>query len=176
MSINNLKAISQFNYMNQFFSKIQGSNKEPVNSLFDEETAAKNRARYFDKNGEPLNSSGEAGRYIGGGKDWKKMIPVSDQVKIDLAKVIKQDFITTNGMGTPDGSKRNDVINRYLKTIPSDTRSSASWTLMRLDGSYGERIEALVRKNTPHWRPGEAFDISILDQIEDTVGGVDYKA
>lgn len=85
---------------------------------------------------ESLNSSGEKGRYIGGGKDWKKIISVSDEVKKNLADEIKKDFIKTNGKAIPEGSRQVDVINKYLGTISSDKRSSASWTLNSMAGDY----------------------------------------
>lgn len=101
---------------------------------------------------------------------------VSDEVKADLAKIVKQDFISTNGKSIPEETKRNDVINRYSSTLPSKQRSSASWTLDRLTGDYGSRLEALVKKNDPNWKPGDAFDTSILDQLNGTFGGADFKA
>lgn len=126
------KTITQNNIVQNFFSKRKMNSYDPVHSLFNEETAEKNRVKYFDKNGEPLNSSGEAGRYIGGGKDWKKIVSVSDEVKTKLSEVVKKDFISTNGLGIPEGSRENDVINHYLSTISSDKRSSASWTLIQI--------------------------------------------
>ena len=75
---------------------------------------------------------------------------MSDEVKADLAEVVKQDFISTNGKGIPEGTRRNDVINKYLSTLPSKQRSSASWTLDRMARDYGSRLEALVKKNNPN--------------------------
>ena len=73
-------------------------------------------------------------------------------------------------------TRRNDVINKYLNTLPSKQRSSASWTLDRMAGDYGSRLEALVKQNNPGWKPGDAFDTSILDQLDGTLGGVDFRA
>ena len=100
---------------------------------------------------------------------------VSDKVKSDLEKVVKQDFISSNGAYIPEESKRHDVIKQYLNTIPSEQRNSASWTLSRMAGDYASRMETLVKKNNPGWKPGDAFDTSILDQMDDTLGGLDYK-
>ena len=130
---------------------------------------------YYDENGVPWHSKEEANQCITG-MDWKKIVSVSEQVKLDLAEVVKQDFINTNGWGIPERSKRHDVINKYLGTLPSTQRSSASWTLSRMAGDYGRRLEELVRKNKPNWKPGDAFDTSILDQLDGTLGGVDFKA
>lgn len=174
-----LNISSQYDLMKKLFSGTQGKSAgrtDPMSIFADEETAAKNRAKYFDENGEPINSSGEKGRYIGGGKNWKKIVSVSEEVKTDLAEVIKEDFIKTNGIGTPEGSSRTDVINKYLSTISSDKRSSASWTLNSMAGDYATQLEELVKKNNPGWRPGDSFDTSILNQLDGTLGGVDFQA
>lgn len=42
-------------------------------------------------------------------------------------------------------------------------------------GDYASRMETLVKKNNPGWKPGDAFDTSILDQMDDTLGGLDFK-
>lgn len=129
---------------------------------------------YYNEEGVPFSSKEQADRCING-KDWKKIISVSDQVKSDLADVVKQDFISSNGAYIPEETKRNDVINQYLSTIPSKQRNSASWTLSKMAGDYASRMEALVRKNNSDWKPGDAFDSSILDQLDGTPGGLDFK-
>jgi hypothetical protein len=43
-------------------------------------------------------------------------------------------------------------------------------------GDYASRMETLVKENNPNWKPGDAFDTSILDQLDNTLGGVDFKA
>ncbi len=80
-----------------------------------------------------------------GKKRLEKIVSVSDEVKAELAEVVKQDFISTNGKSIPEGTRRNDVINNYLNTLPSNQRSSASWTLDRMAGDYGNRLESLVK-------------------------------
>ena len=47
--------------------------------------------------------------------------------------------------------------------------------MLRMDGDYASRMETLVKKNNPGWKPGDAFDTSILDQMDDTLGGLDFK-
>ena len=129
---------------------------------------------YYNKDGVPFLSKEQVDRCING-KDWKKIVSVSDKVKSDLEKVVKQDFISSNGAYIPEESKRHDVIKQYLNTIPSEQRNSASWTLSRMAGDYASRMETLVKKNNPGWKPGDAFDTSILDQMDDTLCGLDFK-
>lgn len=99
-----------------------------------------------------------------------------DEVKVNLAEVVKRDFISTNGKSIPEGTKRNDAINKYLSTFPSKQRSSASWILGQMAGDYAARLEKLVKENNPNWKPGDAFDTSILDQLGGTLGEIDFKA
>ena len=131
---------------------------------------------YYDENGIPWMSKEQADRCITGRSDWKKIVSVSDEVKAELAEAVKQDFISTNGKSIPEGTKRNDVINKYLNTIPSEQRNSAAWTLQRMAGDYATKMEKLVRENNSGWKPGDAFDTRILGRLDGTLGEVDFKA
>lgn len=130
---------------------------------------------YYNENGVPCFSKEQAERCLKGRTDCRNIVSVSEQVKADLAEVVKQDFVSTNGWGIPKGSKRHDVVNNYLSTLPAKQCASASWTLIKMAGDYAERLQALVRENNPGWKPGDAFDTNILDQLDGTLGGVDFK-
>ncbi|MEY8427410.1 DUF3879 family protein [Lachnospiraceae bacterium 46-15] len=179
ISSNNMRGFSQYSLLNKLFSQKNG-NKAGASKQTDGNTIGgvkhKHSNLYYDENGIPWMSKEQADRCITGRSDWKKIVSVSDEVKAELAEVVKQDFINTNGKSIPEGTRRNDVINKYLNTLPSKQRSSASWTLDRMAGDYGSRLEALVKQINPGWKPGDAFDTSILDQLDGTLGGVDFKA
>lgn len=165
--------------MNRIFSQMN-RNKANISSRVNSNVIGgvkyKHSYLYYDENGVPFHSKEEADRCIKGTNgNWKKIVSVSDEAKAELAEVVKQDFISTNGLGKPEGSKKPDVINKYLNTIPSKQRNSAAWTLQRMAGDYATRLEKLVRENNPGWNPGDAFDTSILDQLDGTLGGVDFK-
>ena len=162
VNINNKNLFSQSLLINKFFFQKNSSHKQTGITTVD------------NKDGVPFLSKEQADRCING-KDWKKIVSVSDKVKSDLEEVVKQDFISSNGAYIPEESKRHDVIKQYLNTIPSEQRNSASWTLSRMAGDYASRMETLVKKNNPGWKPGDAFDTSILDQMDDTLGGLDFK-
>ncbi len=81
---------------------------------------------YYNEDGVPCFSKEHAERCLKGRSDYKKIVPVSEQVKADLAEVVKQDFISTNGKGIPEGSKRHDVVNKSLSTISAKECASAS--------------------------------------------------
>ena len=161
VNINNKNLFSQSLLINKFFFQKNFSHKQTGITT-------------VDSGCQYRNNNYQADRCING-KDWKKIVSVSDKVKSDLEKVVKQDFISSNGAYIPEESKRHDVIKQYLNTIPSEQRNSASWTLSRMAGDYASRMETLVKKNNPGWKPGDAFDTSILNQMEDTLCGLDFK-
>lgn len=179
ISSNNMKGFLQYSLLNKLFSQKNG-NQAGIISQTGANTIGgvkhKHSNMYYDENGIPWMSKEQADRCITGRSDWKKIVSVSDEVKADLAEVVKEDFISTNGKSIPEGTRRNDVINKYLSTLPSTQRSSASWTLQHMAGDYAARMEKLVRENNLGWKPGDAFDTSILDQLDGTLGGVDFKA
>lgn len=174
VNINNKNLFSQSLLINKFFFQKNSSHKQTGITTVDSGCQYRNNNYYYNKDGVPFLSKEQADRCING-KDWKKIVSVSDKVKQDLEKVVKQDFISSNGAYIPEESKRHDVIKQYLNTIPSEQRNSASWTLSRMAGDYASRMETLVKKNNPGWKPGDAFDTSILDQMDDTLGGLDFK-
>lgn len=178
ISSNNMKWLSQNVLMNKLFSQTSGSkvsvSKQAGNNLIGG-VKYRHSNMYYDENGIPWRSKEEAERCITGRSDWRKIVSVSDEVKADLAEVVKQDFISTNGLGIPEGTRRNDVINKYLSTIAPKNCASVCWTLDNMAGDYATKLANLVRKNNPGWKPGDAFDTSILDQLDGTLGGVDFK-
>ena len=177
---NNMKWFSGYSLMNRLFSQKNGNKAGTSNQAGANISGGvkyKHSNLYYDENGVPWHSKEEADRCIKGTNgNWKKIVSVSNETKAELAEVVKQDFISTNGKSIPEGTRRNDVINSYLSTIPSTQRNSAAWTLQRMAGDYATRMEKLVRENNPGWKPGDAFDTSILDQLDGTLGGVDFKA
>lgn len=174
VNINNKNLFSQSLLINKFFFQKNFSHKQTGITTLDSGCQYRNNNYYYNKDGVPFLSKEQADHCING-KDWKKIVSVSDKVKSDLEKVVKQDFISSNGAYIPEESKRHDVIKQYLNTIPSEQRNSASWTLSRMAGDYASRMETLVKKNNPGWKPGDAFDTSILNQMDDTLCGLDFK-
>ena len=43
-------------------------------------------------------------------------------------------------------------------------------------GDYATRMKKIVRENNPGWNPGDVFDTSLLDRLDGTLGGADFKA
>lgn len=137
ININNTNSFLQSSLFRKLFSHGKGS----VNSG----CQYRNSNYYYNKDGVPFFSKEQANRCING-KDWKKIVSVSDRVKSDLEKVVKQDFISSNGAYIPEESKRHDVIKQYLSTIPSEQRNSASWTLNKMAGIMLQKWRHWLRK------------------------------
>lgn len=43
-------------------------------------------------------------------------------------------------------------------------------------GDYATRMKKIVRENNPGWKSGDVFDTSLLDQLDGTLSGADFKA
>ena len=122
-----------------------------------------------------MDVKGAGGQMHHGKKRLEKMISVSDEVKAELAEIVSQDFISINGQSIPEGTGRNDVINTYLRFLPSKRRSSASWTLDQLAGDFVSEMEKLARENYSGWKPGDAFDTGIFERSYGMRGGLDIR-
>lgn len=109
VNINNKNLFSQSLLINKFFFQKNFSHKQTGITTVDSGCQYRNNNYYYNKDGVPFLSKDQADRCING-KDWKKIVSVSDKVKSDLEKVVKQDFISSNGAYIPEESKRHDVI------------------------------------------------------------------
>ena len=147
ISSHNMKWFSGYFLMNKLFAQKNGNKAGIPNRTGTNISGGvkyKHSNLYYDENGVPWHSKEESDRCIKGTNgSWKKIVSVSDEVKAELAEVVKQDFLRTYGWGKPEGSKQPDVINKYLKTIPSGQRNSAAWTLQRMAGDYATRLRNL---------------------------------
>ena len=91
VNINNKNLFSQSLLINKFFFQKNSSHKQTGITTVDSGCQYRNNNYYYNKDGVPFLSKEQADRCING-KDWKKIVSVSDKVKSDLEKVVKQDF------------------------------------------------------------------------------------
>ena len=95
ISSNNMRGFSQYSLLNKLFSQKNG-NKTGISNQMGAAVSGgvkhKHSNLYYDENGIPWMSK-------------------------EQAEVVKQDFISTNGKSIPEGTRRNDVINKYLNTL-----------------------------------------------------------
>ena len=52
-------------------------------------------------------------------------------------------------------------------SVSKDKRLSGTWTLEQYEGQYRAAMYAAVKSANPNWKPGQAFDASILDNAQE---------
>ena len=97
VNINNKNLFSQSLLINKFFFQKNSSHKQTGITTVDSGCQYRNNNYYYNKDGVPFLSKEQADRCING-KDWKKIVSVSDKVKSDLEKVVKQDFMNIGNL------------------------------------------------------------------------------
>lgn len=50
-------------------------------------------------------------------------------------------------------------------SVSKDKRLSGTWTLEQYEGQYRAAMYAAVKSANPNWKPGQAFDTGILDNV-----------
>lgn len=107
--------------------------------------------------------------------DSKRIIPVSDEIKKDVAEIIREGFMERGGM-SGEGYKGVELINDYLETVAPEDRSAASWTLNCFRLEIAQKYSEEVRKHNPNWQYGEYIDPKILENFDPTEEYIDLKA
>lgn len=110
-----------------------------------------------------FNPYAKPGQDITNRTDWKKIIPVSDEVEKELRALVKESYTERYGM-SGEGDQKATLINNYLQTLPPEDRSPASWTLNQIRLDEAERLASVVRDHNPGWQPGQPFDTSIFNE------------
>lgn len=100
ININNMNLFSQSALLRKLFSRGNGASGQTGVPAGSYGVQHRNSSYYYNEDGVPFFSKEQADRCING-KDWKKIVSVSDEVKSDLAEVVKQDFISSNGAYIP---------------------------------------------------------------------------
>lgn len=121
---------------------------------------------YVNRYGDPLREISS---------DSKRIIPVSDKIKKDVAEMIREGFMERGGM-TANNSKRADLVKDYLETVAPEDRSAASWTLNCFRLEISQKYEDEVRKHNPNWQYGEFVDPKILENFDPMKEYIDTKA
>lgn len=78
---------------------------------------------------------------------------------------VKREFIQEKGLSNGDTTKRSDIFKDYQLSVSKDKRLSGTWTLEQYEGQYRAAMYAAVKSANPNWKPGQAFDASILDNV-----------
>lgn len=95
---------------------------------------------------------------------WKKIVPVSDDIKNKLIETIRRQFLT-NGDGMTaegDGDELGAILKDYRKNIDPSERLSVTWTLNQIITQESQRLIGYVKSNMSGWKHGEPIDPDVL--------------
>ena len=123
----------------QFFSRMNGNrantNKPFGNTALSRRSSAGGRNTLEDfLSGHRKNSYGVEGMCVTGRSDYKKIIPVSDEMKQHVLEDVKMGYYKYNGMSGDNEAEWDAYYrknNEYFKILKKEDRLSAAWTLDR---------------------------------------------
>ncbi len=119
--------------------------------------------------GHRKNSYGVEGMDITGRNgDWKKIIPVSDEMKQHVLDDVKREYYKYNGMSGDNEAEWDAYYrknNEYLKTLKREDRLSANWTLNQLHLELGRTVSSAIKEKMPNWNHGDPVSHKLLDEI-----------
>ncbi|OON98433.1 MAG: hypothetical protein ATN35_05090 [Epulopiscium sp. Nele67-Bin004] len=95
---------------------------------------------------------------------YKKIVEVSDDIKTEIADIVRENFINNNGM--TNGEDMNAAFEAYRQTLDPDLRLSATYTLSQFQFEISEAYTNEIRSHYPNWQCGDSFDTSILDGFD----------
>jgi len=111
-------------------------------------------------------------------ESWKKIVPVSDEVRNKIIDTVRKHFLKNgDGMTKPGDSDEFAKIGKdYRKNIPPSERAAVSWTLSQIQIDEERRLVNYVKSQNPSWNFGAKFDKSILTSTDFGTKSVDIKA
>ncbi len=152
------------NYVIQLFSK----SKFPFVGMKNKGNTSNAKAIEDLLSGRRKNSYGVEGMRITGRTDWKKTVDVSDEMKQHVLDNVKKEFYKYGGMSGNNTNETNAYYNKihsYIKTLNTNERSSATWTLSQLHLDIARAVKNAVKVKMPEWTSGQKIPSDVLDEI-----------
>ncbi len=119
--------------------------------------------------GHRKNSYGVEGMDVTGRNgDYKKIIPVSDEMKEHVLNDVKNSYYKYNGMSGDNEAEWDAYYrknNEYYKTLKREDRLSACWTLGQLHQEISHRVTSAIKSQIPGWQAGNPIPHEMLDKI-----------
>lgn len=119
--------------------------------------------------GHRKNSYGVEGMDVTGRNgDYKKIIPVSKEMKEHVLNDVKNAYYKYNGMSGDNEAEWDAYYrknNEYYKTLKREDRLSACWTLGQLNLEISHRVSNAIKSKIPGWQAGNPIPNGILDEI-----------
>lgn len=100
--------------------------------------------------------------------DYKKIVPVSDEMKQHVLEDVKKGYYKYNGMSGDNEAEWDAYYrknNEYLKTLKKEDRLSANWTLNQLHLEIGRAVSNAIKEKIPNWTHGDPVSHKLLDEI-----------
>lgn len=159
--------------MMQLFSRINGrqtnANMPFVSKTSTRRSSAGGRNTLEDLlSGHYKNSYGVEGMCVTGRSDYKKIIPVSDEMKNHVLEDVKLGYYKYNGMSGDNEAEWDAYYrknNEYFKTLKREDRLSAAWTLNQLHLGISNKVSSAIKEKVPGWTEGKAIPEGLLDEI-----------
>ena len=157
----------------QLFSRMNGNrtntNKPFGNTALSRRSSAGGRNTLEDLlSGHFKNSYGVEGMCVTGRSDYKKIIPVSDEMKQHVLEDVKMAYYKYNGMSGDNEAEWDAYYrknNEYYKTLKKEDRLSACWTLNQLHLGISKKVTAAIKAEMPDWKVGKPVPKELLDKI-----------
>lgn len=109
------------------------------------------------------NPSRMKGMCLNGRTDTQDRTNVSDDIKEELTKLARKEFISNFGMS--DGEEQSSITKKYLMSLPESQRLSASNTLNDIYSEEAKRLQDIAKERIPNWQPGQSFDSGIFADV-----------
>lgn len=167
--------ITKDNYM-EYLKLLGVKNTQSLDDLWDESKIEEFDHSYEARNARLVAAGHEDGMLIReGDESWRKIVPISDDIKNQLIATVKRQFLTNgNGMSTAnDGDEIGAIMKSYRSNIAPKDRLAVTWTLGQVVQRESERLVEFVKANDPTWDYGKPFDKSIFENY--ISGGIDIK-
>ncbi len=157
----------------QLFQRMNGININKTN-LFKMTNTSKRSGGYKNDLEEFLaghrkNSYGVEGMDVTGRNgDYKKIIPVSKEMKEHVLNDVKNAYYKYNGMSGDNEAEWDAYYrknNEYYKTLKREDRLSACWTLGQLNLEISHRVSNAIKSKVPGWQAGNPIPNGLLDEI-----------
>ncbi len=155
-------------FINNFSSYNNGKRSSSSASVNSKESVGYHRNTLEDLlTGHYKNSYGVEGMCVTGRSDYKKIVPISDEIKQHIYEDIKKSYYERNGMSGSDADMDAyyDKVHEYIKATDKDDRLSVSWTISQFNISLANKVVAGIKERDPKWEAGQPVSKDILDEI-----------
>ncbi len=159
-------------YITSYKNNRSNKKSEKINNLSANGTSKKSSGYHINTledllTGHYKNSYGVESMRVTGRSDYKKIVPISDEIKQHIYDDIKKAYYERNGMSGSDADMNAyyDKIHEYIKAANKDDRLSVSWTINQFSLSLADKVAAEIKERDPEWEAGQPVSKDILDEI-----------